>query len=77
MKVVNSETGKVTVLRRPIQHLLLLELHLDPDRNSDSPNDQPNDDTQRNYEEVLKEMGHRPRREAAKRGEIARRNQKK
>ena len=34
-KVVNSERGKWTVLRPPIQHLIPLELHIEPDTRSD------------------------------------------
>ena len=77
VKVVNSETGKATVLRRPIQHLVPLELHLEPDKNSDVHSDQATDDAQAPDEEKMEEIRSRPRRKAAMKGEIARRNQGK
>jgi hypothetical protein len=71
VKVVNSEKGKATFLRRAIQHLIPLELHVD---NNITPDKIP--DTQEQVQgsgEVAANAGHRSRRKAAVTGELLRR----
>jgi hypothetical protein len=69
VKIVNTEREKATVWRRPIQHLIPLELHIEPVTRSDVVE-------RDNCDHVVKDQGRRPRRKAAIKGELSKRNQR-
>ena len=73
VKVVNSEKGNVTVLRRPIQHLIPLELHVQADNELENDREQ----VKRAEDQVVENVRQRNRRQAAIKGELSRRNQGK
>ena len=73
VKVVNSKRGNVTDLRRPIQHLTPLELHVEADNELENDREQ----VKRAEDQVVENVRQRNRRQAAIKGEFSRRNQEK